>query len=162
MRFWETQNEKGDSIMVGEIKSYHRFAVSNDGGVVIRCCIHCGLSHRMENDKGKLIWGLILEEKDDETFTKPCPMENGSDDLFPYHHFILSNHRTPYGLPQIIRFCVRCGLSHLLTFSTIRHSNIPHWQHINENERDVTVSDLCQMEQGSDALEQRYVLVPRN
>jgi len=39
-------------------------------------------------------WKLILEEKGDETFTQPCPAENGSDDLFPYHHFILSNHHT--------------------------------------------------------------------
>ena len=79
--------------MRGDTRSHHQFVISNDAGVVIRCCIHCGLSHQMD----RLIWNLILEEKEDETFAEPCPGERGSDDLFPYHHFILSNHHRQLG-----------------------------------------------------------------
>ena len=39
---------------------------------------------------------------------------------------------------------------------------VPFWQHIRENERDLTVSDLCPVEQGSDALKRRYLLVSKN
>ena len=152
-------------------KSHHHFVVSNDAGVVIRCCIHCGLSHQME----RLKWNLILEEREDETFAEPCPEESASDDLFPYHHFILSNHHRQSGDPVVIRFCVRCGLSHYLgwdTFYNLRiqevpspsniHMRVPFWQHIKENERDMTVSDLCPVEQGDDALKRRYLFVPMN
>lgn len=169
--------------MVEDRSTHHRFIVSNDSGVVIRCCVHCGLSHQMErynrppHNEQIWEWKLILEEKGDETFTQPCPVENGSDDLFPHHHFILSNHHTHNNASFVIRFCVRCGLSHFLgsvapsTLNTLRmqgyyplsmYSNIPCWKHINEDERDLTVSDPCPVEQESDALKQRYVPVPRN
>ena len=159
---------------------HHRFIVSNYGGVVIRCCIHCGLSHQMEKHQGQQMnqvvwkWNLILEEKEDESFAKPCPVESGSDDLFPYHHFILSNHHQQIGSPIVIRFCVRCGLSHhlgqtspyILGLVDLNQSNlhmqIPVWQHINDDERDKTFSDLCPAEQGSDASKRRYQLVPKN
>ena len=157
--------------MRGDTKSHHQFVVSNDAGVVIRCCIHCGLSHQME----RLIWNLILEEREDETFAEPCPGESGSDDLFPYHHFILSNHHRQLGDSVVIRFCVRCGLSHSLAWASPYtlgiqevpyplniHMRVPFWQHIKENERDMTVSDLCPVEQGGDALKRRYLLVPLN
>jgi len=36
------------------------------------------------------------------------------------------------------------------------------WQPIKENERDMTVSDLCPVEQGSDASKRRYLPVPKN
>src|SRR5437879_4064808 len=104
--------------MAGDTKSHHQFVVSNDAGVVIRCCIHCGLSHQMETYHGNQpskrgwIWNLILEERENETFAEPCPGESGSDDLFPYHHFILSNRGA-----VVIRFCVRCGLSHHLSWT---------------------------------------------
>jgi hypothetical protein len=163
--------------MAEDTRSHHQFVVSNDSGAVIRCCIHCGLSHQMETyhdqtiHKPDFVWKLILEEKENKTFAEPCPGESGSDDLFPYHHFILSNHHSPM---SIIRFCVRCGLSHHLTWTfpsalgievpypgntTMR---VPYWRYIKENERDITVSDLCPVEQGSDALERRYLLVPKN
>ncbi len=100
--------------MAGDTRSHHQFVVSNDAGVVIRCCIHCGLSHQMEG----LIWNLILEEREDETFAEPCPGECGSDDLFPYHHFILNNHHRQRGDAVVIRFCVRCGLSHRLDWAS--------------------------------------------
>ena len=45
--------------MAGDTRSHHQFVVSNDAGVVIRCCIHCGLSHQME---AGWAWNLILEE----------------------------------------------------------------------------------------------------
>ena len=157
--------------MRGDTKSHHQFVVSNDAGVVIRCCIHCGLSHQME----RLIWNLILEEREDETFAEPCPGESGSDDLFLYHHFILSNHHRQIQDSVAIRFCVRCGLSHYLVWTSPQalgmqgvpyppyiNMRVPIWQHIKENERDMTVSDLCPMEQGGDALKRRYLLVPKN
>src|SRR5260221_14721487 len=106
--------------MAGDTRSHHQFVVSNDAGVVIRCCIHCGLSHQMEayqdqrTNRSRWVWNLILEEREDETFAEPCPGESGSDDLFPYHHFILSNHHRQLGDSVVIRFCVRCGLSHRL------------------------------------------------
>src|SRR5258708_1769984 len=158
--------------MAGDTRSHHQFVVSNDARVVIRCCIHCGLSHQMEG----LIWNLILEEREDEAFAEPCPGESGSDDLFPYHHFILSNHHRQFGDAVVIRFCVRCGLSHHLTWTSPltlglelplpphAYMNIrtPIWQPIRENERDITVSDLCPVEQGSDASKPRYLLCPKN
>ena len=156
--------------MAGDTRSHHQFVVSNDAGVVIRCCIHCGLSHQME----RLIWNLVLEEREDETFAEPCPGESGSDDLFPYHHFILSNHHRQLGDAVVIRFCVRCGLSHFLSWTTpyTLGMEVPYplninmrvsiWQPIKENERDMTVSDLCPVEQGSDASKRRYLPVPKN
>jgi hypothetical protein len=36
------------------------------------------------------------------------------------------------------------------------------WQPIKENERDMTVSDLCPVEQGGDALKRRFLVVPQN
>ncbi len=156
--------------MAGDTRSHHQFVVSNDAGVVIRCCIHCGLSHQMEG----LIWNLILEEREDETFVEPCPGECGSDDLFPYHHFILSNHHRQMSDSVVIRFCVRCGLSHRLDWASPYtlgievpyplniNMRVPFWQRIKENERDMTVSDLCPVEQGSDASKRRYLLVPKN
>jgi len=39
---------------------------------------------------------------------------------------------------------------------------LPIWQLIKENERDMTASDLCPVEQGSNALKRRYLLVPKN
>jgi hypothetical protein len=161
-------------------KSHHRFIVSNYGGIVIRCCIHCGLSHQMERYPGqqtnKVVWkwNLILEEKEDESFAKPCSVESGSDDPFPYNHFILSNHHQQIGFPIVIRFCVRCGLSHHLDWANPHtlgieapypfnvNVRVPNWQHINENERDMTVSDLCPAEQGDDASKRRYLLVLKN
>ena len=62
----------------------------------------------------KLFFNDYLEEREDETFAVPCPGECGSDELFPYHHFILSNHHKQLGDSVVIRFCVRCGLSHHL------------------------------------------------
>src|SRR5260370_17523536 len=166
--------------MAGDTKSHHQFVVSNDAGVVIRCCIHCGLSHQMESYQNKQtntkawIWNLILEERENETFAEPCPGESGSDDLFPYHHFILSNHHRQMGDAVVIRSCVRCGLSHHLTrafpltlaiafpYPLSPNTPVPFWQYIKENEQDITVSDLCPVEQGSDALKRRYLLVPKN
>ena len=162
--------------MAGNGQPQHQFAVSNDVGIVIRCCIHCGLSHQMERDQQTRlwIWNLILEEKGNATFTEPCPVESGSDDVFPYHHFIVSNHHKQLGDTVAIRFCVRCGLSHLLNWGTPFtlgmqvpypvniHMSVAYWQHINEDERDMTVSDPCPVEQGSDALERRFLLVPKN
>ena len=165
-----------------DTKSHHQFVVSNVGGVVIRCCIHCGLSHQMDAYQGSQtgrpgwIWNLILEEREDETFAEPCPGESGSDDLFPYHHFILSNYHRQVGDPTVIRFCVRCGLSHSLVWmypynlgmqevpSPLSiNIRVPIWQYIRENERDMTVSDLCPVEQGGDALKRRwYLLLPKN
>ena len=161
-------------------KSHHHFIVSNYGGVVIRCCIHCGLSHQMEKHPGQQMhqvawkWNLVFEEKGDESFAEPCPVESGSDDPFPYHHFILSSHPQVGGFPLVIRFCVRCGLSHNLGWASPYtlglegqypfniHMQVPFWQHINEDERDITISDLCPVEQGSDASKRRYLLVPKN
>src|SRR5712692_83949 len=166
--------------MAGDTKSHHQFVVSNDAGVVIRCCIHCGLSHQMESYQDKYVskpgwvWNLVLEERENETFAEPCPGESGSDDLFPYHHFILSNHHRQSGAAIVIRFCVRCGLSHFLSWTTPHtlgievpyplniNMRVPIWQHIKENERDMTVSDLCPVEQGSDSSKRRYLLVPKN
>ncbi len=164
--------------MAGDTKSHHQFVVSNDAGVVIRCCIHCGLSHQMESYQDKYVskpgwvWNLVLEERENETFAEPCPGESGSDDLFPYHHFILSNHHGQRGNAVVIRFCVRCGLSHHLAWmpphilgievSGKTNMIVPLWRYIKENEQYITVSDLCPVEQGSDALERRYLLVPKN
>lgn len=168
--------------MVRDMKLPHQFVVSNDAGLVIRCCVHCGLSHQMErysrpNNEQIWEWKLILEEKGDDTFTQPCPVENGRDDLSPHHHFILSNHHTHNNASFVIRFCVRCGLSHFLgsvapsTLIALKmqgyyplsmYSNIPCWKHINEDERDLTLSDTCLSEQGSDALKRRYIPAPRN
>ena len=166
--------------MAGDTKSHHQFVVSNDAGVVFRCCIHCGLSHQMEsyqdqqNRRLGWVWNLILEEREDVAFAEPCPTESGSDDLFPYHHFILSNHHRQVGDSVVIRFCVRCGLSHRLDrtsphtlgielpYPVSIHMSVPIWRHIKENERDMTVSDLCPVEQGSDASKRRYLLVPQN
>jgi hypothetical protein len=39
---------------------------------------------------------------------------------------------------------------------------VPFWQPIKENERDMPVSDLCPVEQGSDSLKRRYLLVPKS
>ncbi len=170
------QKRKGNNSMAGNEKPHHQFVVSNDVGVVIRCCIHCGLSHQMERDQqaGLRVWTLILEEKGNVTFAEPCPVESGSDDLFPFHHFILSNHHKQTGTPVVIRFCVRCGLSHLLSggtpytlgmqvpYSANTHMQVPYWQHINEDERDMTVSDPCPVEHGSDALKRRYLLVAKD
>ena len=157
--------------------SHHRFIVSNYGGVVIRCCIHCGLSHQMEKHAGQQMnrtvwkWNLVLEERGDESFAKPCPVEGGSDEPFPYHHFILSNHPQLGGFPIVIRFCVHCGLSHHLGRATPNtlglnssniHMQVLVWQYINEDERDMTVADLCPVEQGDDASKRRYLLVPMN
>jgi hypothetical protein len=103
--------------MAGDTRSHHQFAVSNDAGVVIRCCIHCGLSHQMESyqdqrtNRSRGVWSLILEEREYETFAEPCPGESGSDDLFPYHHFILSNHHR-----QISGNSVLCSLRTLASF----------------------------------------------
>src|SRR5437764_12982179 len=98
--------------MAGNEKPHHQFVVSNDVGGVIRCCIHCGLAHQMERDRQTSLWSwtLVLEEKGSETFAEPCPAESGSDDLFPFHHFILSNHHKQTRTPVVIRFCVRCEL----------------------------------------------------
>lgn len=124
--------------------------------------------------KPDLVWNLILEEKENETFAEPCPGESGSDDLFPYHHFILNNHHGQSGNAVVIRFCVRCGLSHHLVWTfpialgievpyrLDTNKRVPIWRYIKENEQDVTVSDLCPVEQGSDALRRRYLLVPKN
>ena len=166
--------------MAGDTRSHHQFVVSNDAGVVIRCCIHCRLSHQMETNHDQRTnrpiwdWNLIVEEREDETFAEPCPGESGSDDPFPYHHFILSNHHKQSGGAVVIRFCVRCGLSHRLDwmypnalrievpYGLNRNILVPVWQPIKENERDMTVSDLCPVEQGGDALKRRYLLVPKN
>ncbi len=166
--------------MAGDTKSHHQFVVSNDAGVVIRCCVHCGLSHRKEGYQDPQtrrpgwIWNLILEEGENETFAEPCPGESGSDDLFPYHHFILSNHHRQIGDSVVIRFCVRCGLSHCLVWTFLHalgmevtyplniNMRVSIWQPIKENERDMTVSDLCPVEHGGDALKRRYLLVPQN
>jgi hypothetical protein len=166
--------------MAGDTKSHHQFVVSNDAGVVIRCCTHCGLSHQMETyqdqqtNKPGRAWKLILEERENEAFAEPCPGESGSDDLFPYHHFILSNHHRQMGDAVVIRFCVRCGLSHHLALALPLYLGIevpspwntrmqvPFWRYIKENEQDMTVSDLCPVGQGSDALKRRYLLVPKN
>ena len=166
--------------MAGDTRPHHQFVVSNDAGVVIRCCIHCGLSHQMEKyqdqrpNRPGWVWNLIVEESENETFAEPCPGERGSDDLFPYHYFILSNHHRQTGAAVVIRFCVRCGLSHRLDrvllqtlgieipYPVNMNMPVPIWQHIKENERDITVSDLCPVEQVSDASKRRYLPVPKN
>jgi hypothetical protein len=166
--------------MAADSRSRHQFVVSNDAGVVIRCCTHCGLSHQMDTyqdhgtNKPGRVWKLIFEERENEAFAEPCPGESGSDDQFPYHHFILSNHHRQMGDAVVIRFCVRCGLSHHLVWALPRtpgievpypwyiNMRVPYWRYIKENEQDITVSDLCPVEQGSDALKQRYLLVPKN
>ncbi len=166
--------------MAGDSRSRHHFVVSNDAGVVIRCCTHCGLSHQMDTyqdhqtNKPGRVWKLIFEERENEAFAEPCPGESGSDDRFPYHHFILSNHHRQLGDAVVIRFCVRCGLSHHLVWALPRtpgievpypwyiNMRVPYWRYIKENEQDITVSDLCPVEQGSDALKQRYLLAPKN
>jgi len=131
-------------------------------------------SYQEQTNKPGRVWKLILEDRENEAFAEPCPGESGSDDLFPYHHFILSNHHRTIGDAVVIRFCARCGLSHHLAlafpqtlgievpypFNTSMH--VPFWRYIKENERDITVSDLCPVEQGSDALKRRYLLVPKN
>src|SRR5437588_6372683 len=111
--------------------------------------------HGNQPGKRGWIWNLILEERENETFAEPCPGESGSDDLFPYHHFILSNRGA-----VVIRFCVRCGLSHHLSWTSPLalgieapypenlNMRVPFWGYIKENERDITVSDLCPVEQG--------------
>src|SRR6266849_765322 len=103
------QRKDNNAMATEEIKfPYHQFTLSNYNSIVIRCCVHCGLSHLLGVDRQhNQIWNLILEEKEDVTFSSPCPAESGSDDLFPRHHFILSHH-----LGAVMRFCVRCGLSH--------------------------------------------------
>src|SRR5260370_29651027 len=160
-----------------EKKPPHQFAVNNYDGIVMRCCIHCGLSHQMERDQqtGERMWNLILEVRGDETFAEPCPVESGSDDLFPYHHFSLSNHhKLPPGGSVVMRFCVRCGLSHLLDWTTLASAleerviyyNNPTvlscWQPIKENERDSTISEPCSVQSGSAASKQRYLPVPKH
>jgi hypothetical protein len=94
----------------------------------------------------------VLEERENETFVEPCPGESGSDDLFPYHHFILSNHHKQTGTAVVIRFCVRCGLSHHLDWVPPSALGIeipylimrvPFWWYIKENEQDITISDPC-------------------
>jgi hypothetical protein len=70
---------------------------------------------------------------------------------------------------------VNCGLSHHLDWTSPHilgieeaqypqniYMRVPNWQRINENERDITVSDLCVVEQGDDASKRRYLLVPKN
>src|SRR5215470_5136009 len=148
--------------MAADTRSRHQFVVSNDAGVVIRCCIHCGLSHLMDtyqdqqtNIPGR-VWNLIYEERENEAFAEPCPGESGS------------NHHRQIGDAVVIRFCARCGLSHHLVWALLRTPGIevpypwwyrdrrvPYWRYIKENEQDITVSDLCPVEQGSDALKQR-------
>jgi hypothetical protein len=172
---WCQIQRKDNDSMAEDMKPPHQFVVSNYDGIVFRCCIHCGLSHQMERDRqtNKPIWNLILEVRGDETLAEPCPVESGSDDLFPYHHFILSNHHRPTGIAVIIRFCTRCGLSHLLDSTTMASAleeqvqyappiHLPCWQPIKENERDMTVSEPCLVEQGSDVSKQRYMPIPKN
>lgn len=154
---------------------YHQFVVSNYDGIVIRYCMHCGLSHQMEKDQQtrKPIWNLILEVRGDETFAEACPVESGSDDLFPYHHFILSNHHRPSGSSVVIRFCVRCGLSHLLEQTTLASAlgglvqyasstYLPCWQPISENEQDITVAEPCSVQSDGEASNRRHLPVPKN
>jgi hypothetical protein len=56
--------------MAGDTRPHHQFVVSNDAGVVIRCCIHCGLSHQMESYQDPQtrrpgwVWNLILDSMD--------------------------------------------------------------------------------------------------
>ena len=163
--------------MAEAIKPQHQFIVSNHNGVVIRCCIHCGLSHRMEQNRNaqfssRRFWKLIIEEDGDVTFAEPCPAESGSDNEFPFHHFILSTHHYQSGSIVVIRFCVHCGLSHLLgsppTYALTVSGDPVYkyaprdatcWSLIKDNERDVAISELCRVEPGSDALQQRYVPV---
>lgn len=139
------------------MKSHHQFILSNHDGVVIRCCVHCGLSHLLgHNQQGYYpCWALIQEENEDVTFAEPCPSESGSDASFPHHHFILSHHQG-----RVIRFCVRCGLSHVWTTNPQKSALGQHWRLIRENERDVTISEPCLVEPETDAFRQRYEHVP--
>lgn len=170
--------------MTTDAGSHHRFVVNNDSGLVIRYCVHCGLSHQMEafqashNRQSGWRWSLIPEEKGDKTFAEACSAERGSDDLFPYHHFILRTHHKPREWDTVvIRFCVRCGLSYRLSWDSQytlarvvgmevpnpqdMHTPIPNWRRIQENERDTSLSDPCPMEGENDALERRYTLIPK-
>jgi hypothetical protein len=112
--------------------SHHRFIVSNYGGVVIRRCIHCGLSHQMEKHPGQQMnrtiwkWNLILEEKGDESFAKPCPVESGSDDPFPIHHFILSHHPQQGGFPLVIRLRPPHNILHVVGQSKLANVGRPN------------------------------------
>ena len=90
-------------------------------------------------------------------------------DINPRHQFVVSN-----DAEVVIRFCVRCGLSNLLDsialhdlgvqvqYPLMTPTSVPCWRHINEDERDMTVSDLCPVEQDSDDLKRRYLWVPKS
>ena len=132
-----------------------------------------GDSPKPPANRGSASSCLILEMRGDKAFSEPCPVESGSDNPFPYHHFIMSNHHKPTGTSVVIRFCARCGLSHLLDWTTMASAlgeqvqytttiNLQCWQPIKENERDMTVSEPCLVEQRSDASKQRYMPISKS
>jgi hypothetical protein len=121
----------------------HQFIVSNSQSGVVRCCIHCGLSHSLGTRQERLqldrVWNLMREEEGDTSFSEECPAECGSDaSLFPHHRFTLnSSHGT------LIRFCVHCGLSHLWANDPRTPLRGLQWIRIKENEQDATLSGPC-------------------
>lgn len=124
----------------------HQFMLSNFQSGVFRCCIHCGLSHRMGAGQGTQqydrVWNLLREEEGDTSFSEECPAECGSDaSLFPHHRFTLNSSHGSY--ETLIRFCVHCGLSHLWASDPRSPLQGLHWVRIKENEQDSTLSGPC-------------------
>jgi hypothetical protein len=124
----------------------HQFIVSNSQSGVVRCCIHCGLSHLLGAGQGNqrfdLVWNLIREEEGDTSFSDLCPAEEGSDaSLVPHHRFTLICSHGSY--EKLIRFCVHCGLSHLWGSDPRTPLRGLQWRRIKENEQDATLSRPC-------------------
>lgn len=136
---------------------YHRFILSNHNGVVIRYCVFCGLSHTIGQNQRTYnpVWLRIREEEGDATFSKPCPVEGGSDNSFPYHQFILSNYGT-----TVIRFCVHCGLSHSWRTHPAKHPYERRWILVRDNQQDMSFTETCPAGFESDAYRQRWEPVP--
>lgn len=152
-----------DNITMREVDMktpYHQFILSNHNGIVIRCCAHCGLSHTIGGDQRTYnpIWQRIREEEGDATFSEPCPAEGESDSPFPYHQFILSSSHN-YGI-TVVRFCIRCGLSHVWQTQPAKHPYERRWVHIRDNEQETTLSESCPAGLESGAYKQRYEPVP--
>ncbi len=79
----------------------------------------------------------ITRRKDRNTMTV-------EDMRVPNHRFILSNHSG-----VAIRYCAQCGLSQ--TIGQERQTYDPVWQSIREEEGDITFSEPCPAEGGSDS-----------
>ncbi len=138
----------------------HRFILSNHNSSVIRCCIHCGLSHFLGTGQGTQqfdkVWNLIREEEGDTSFSEECPAESGSDaSLFSHHHFTLNSSQW-----NVIRFCIHCGLSHIWATDPRDRIQERRWRCIRANERDMTLSGPCAGKPESNEFRQRYEAIP--